>query len=97
MDNFLTPVVNTIVDWGNDIGDFVSDRFSTPEKASNTLSAVGWFLDAGAAYFGGVAVGLSIPSFGISLPTAGTVAAVLGIMSIPFHGAVILIDIFNEG
>ena len=53
-------------------------------------------LDVAAAYCGGVAAGLSIPTLGMSIPTAGTPAAILAIASLPFHGAALVIDIFNE-
>ena len=82
---------------GKAVGNFVVDRFSTPEKASNTLGAIGFTLDAAATYCGGVAVGLSIPTLGMSIPIAGTTAAILAIASLPFHGAALVIDIFNEG
>ena len=82
---------------GKAVGNFVVDRFSTPEKASNTLSVIGFTLDVAAAYCGGVAAGLSIPTLGMSVPTAGTVAAILAIASLPFHGAALAINIFNEG
>ena len=78
------------------VGNFVVDRFSTPEKASNTLSAIGFTLDAAAACCGGVAVGFSIPTLGISTTTAGSAAAILAIASLPFHGLALVIDILNE-
>jgi len=81
---------------GKAVREFVADRFSTPEKASNTLSAIAWTLDAAAAYCGGVAAGLSVPTLGMSIPTAGTAAAILVIASMPFHGAALVIEIFNE-
>ena len=82
---------------GNAVAGFVADRFSTPEKASNTLEAIGLALDTAAAYCGVVAIGLSIPTFGMSIPTAGTVAVILFLASVPFHGASMVIDFFNEG
>ena len=81
---------------GEAVGNFVVDRFSTPEKASNTLSLIGLALDIAAAYCGGVAAGLSIPSLGMSVSTAGTALAILAIASLAFHGAALAIDIFNE-
>ena len=82
---------------GNTVAGFVADRFSTPEKASNTLAAIGLALDTAAAYCGAVAIGLSIPTFGMSVATAGTVAAILALASLPFYGASMAIDIYNEG
>ena len=76
--------------------EFVVDRFSSLEKASNTLSVIGLVLDIGAAYLGGVAAGLAIPTFGISAATAGTVAAVLAIASLPFHGVALILNILDE-
>ena len=81
---------------GKAVGNFVVDRFSTPEKASNTMRAIGLIVDAAAVYCGGVAAGLSIPTLGMSIPTAGVAAAILAIASLPFHGAALVIDIFNE-
>ena len=78
------------------VKNFFVDRFSTAEKTSNSLSAIGILLDSGAAYCVGIAAGLSIPTFGISVPTAGVVAAVLGVVSIPFHAAALIINIVNE-
>ncbi|MBR6769577.1 MAG: RHS repeat-associated core domain-containing protein [Clostridia bacterium] len=89
-------VGNFAVTTGKAARDFVVDRFSTLEKASNTLSALGWALDASATYCGGVAANLSIPTLGMSIPTAGTAAAILAIASLPFHGAALIIDILNE-
>ncbi len=81
---------------GKAVGNFVVDRFSTPEKASNTLDAIEFTLGAGAAYCGGVAAGLSLPTLGMSIPTAGTAAAILAIASLPFHGVSLVIDFFAE-
>lgn len=82
---------------GNAVAGFVADRFSTPEKASNTLEAIGWTLNTAAAYCAAVAAGLSIPTLGMSVATAGTVAAILALASLPFYGASMVIDFFNEG
>ncbi len=81
---------------GNAVGNFVVDRFSTPEKASNTLSAIGWTLDVAAGYLGLIAAGFSVPSFGISVEIAGPAAVIIGILSLPFHGTALAINIFNE-
>ena len=89
-------VQSTVKNAESAINDFVIDRFSTPEKAKNTFSAVAWTLDSAAAYCGGVAAGLSIPTFGMSTIAAGTSAAILLLVSMPFHGAALIIDIFNE-
>ena len=78
------------------IKNFIVDRFSTAEKASNTLSGIGLLLDGAAAYLACAAGGLSVPTFGLSVPTCGTVALILGVASLPFHGAALVIDIINE-
>lgn len=78
------------------VDNFVTDRFSTPEKASNTLSAIGWSLDVAAGYCTGVAAGYALPTMGMSVPTAGSIATALGLVSLLFHGAALIIDIYNE-
>ena len=81
---------------GKAVGNFVVDRFSTPEKASNTLCVIGFALDFAATYCGLVAIGLSIPTLGMSIPTAGTAAAILATASLAFYGAALVIEIYNE-
>ena len=98
--SFTKNVSGTV--WGgiktgaNAVKDFAIDRFSTPEKSSNTFSAIGWGLDSAAAYCAGIAANLSIPTLGMSVTTAGTAAAIVAISSLPFHGIALIIDIFNE-
>ena len=78
------------------VADFIIDRFSTPEKASNTFSAIGYALEVAAAYCGVVAVDLSIPTLGMSSVTAGKIAAILVILSLSFKGAALGIEFFTE-
>lgn len=54
-------------------------------------------MDAAAAYCGAIAIGLSIPTFGMSVASAGIVAVILALASLSFHGASMVIDFFNEG
>ena len=81
---------------GKAVGNFVVDRFSTPEKSSNTLNAIGFTLDVASAYCAGVASSLSFPTLGMSIPTAGTSAVILAMASLPFYGVALVIDLFNE-
>jgi len=78
------------------VGNFVVDRFSTPEKASNTFGVISGALGVVSAYSAGVAFGLSIPTLGMSIPTAGTVAAVTGIAAGVCGLVSAVINIFDE-
>ena len=75
---------------------FAVDRFSTPEKAANTLSAIGFAIDAEAAYLGLAAAGFAVPTFGMSVATAGSAAAILVVVSLPFHGAAMVLGFLDE-
>jgi len=92
----VSAVGSAVVSAVKAVGNFVVDRFSTPEKASNTLCVIGFALDFAATYCGLVAIGLSIPTLGMSIPTAGTAAAILATASLAFYGAALVIEIYNE-
>ena len=78
------------------VKNFAVDRFSTPEKAANTLSAIGFAIDAEAAYLGLAAAGFAVPTFGMSVATAGSAAAILVVVSLPFHGAAMVLGFLDE-
>ncbi len=75
---------------------FVYERFSTPEKASNTLNAVAYSLDVAAGYCALIAAGVSVPSLGMSAATAGSAAVFCAVASLPFRGIALLIDFLTE-
>ena len=75
---------------------FVQDRFSTPEKAKNSLNAAKLVLGAGGAYCGAVALKWSIPTLGMSTKVAGSAAAVLGMVVLGIDAVIWVIDIANE-
>lgn len=75
---------------------FVADRFSTLEKAANTLTGIGLLLDTCAGYCWAVSVELSVPTLGLSMATAGKVAAALGLASVPFHFTAWILNLLDE-
>jgi len=64
------------------ISDFVTDRFSTPEKTRNTLNGIGYIFDATALYAGSTG--------------NVAVAAVAGAIGLTLNVVAWLIDVANE-
>ena len=72
------------------------DRFSTPEKASNTLNGVAVALGSAAAYCGAVAVKLHVPTLGMSTIVAEKIGGALTLAAVPFAVVAWIIDVCNE-
>lgn len=81
---------------GKAVWDFVVDRFSTPEKASNTFSALALAMQGVAITLGGVALFVAPPTSGASIPIVGIVALVFEGAAIIYGGVALAINIFNE-
>ena len=79
------------------IENFIADRFSTPEKASNTLNAMGFACDTALGILTALSLILVLPTGGTSEVVLGVVKTVLKVASSLLHGAAIAIAIANEG
>ena len=74
------------------VHDYIMDRFSTPQKASKTLSSMSATLSLVSAYSGAVAYELSIPTLGMSVPVAGKISVVTGLLAAVLGKIAVMID-----